>query len=85
MSERASSIPRELQIAPAPHQSRGRARAFEPLTTLPTSLLLDSTDRICRRHIGLPPLPSSATDLKAATRAVFGAEIAALLAHHAGG
>jgi thiol-disulfide isomerase/thioredoxin len=56
------------------------AHALGVRTALPMSVLIGRDGRACVKHVGLPPLPSSARDIRAATRAVFAAEIDALLA-----
>jgi thiol-disulfide isomerase/thioredoxin len=54
-------------------------QAFGVQSSLPTSLLIARDGRVCRKHIGLPPLPQGVTDIKAAARDVFAAEIGQLI------
>jgi thiol-disulfide isomerase/thioredoxin len=54
-------------------------QAFGVRDNLPTSLIIARDGRVCWKHIGLPPLPAGMTDIKAATRDVFAAEIGQLI------
>ena len=54
-------------------------QAFGVRDSLPTSLIIARDGRVCWKHIGLPPLPPGMTDIKAATRDVFAAEIGQLI------
>jgi thiol-disulfide isomerase/thioredoxin len=54
-------------------------RAFGPFTDLPTSYLIARDGRMCRKHLGLPPVPNGTTDFKAAAEAVFDRELGQLL------
>jgi thiol-disulfide isomerase/thioredoxin len=53
--------------------------AFGPFTDLPMSYLIARDGRVCRKHIGLPPVPKGTSDFKAAAQAVFDRELRQVL------
>jgi thiol-disulfide isomerase/thioredoxin len=53
--------------------------AYGPFTDLPISYLIARDGRVCRKHIGLPPLPKGTSDFKAAVQAVFDRELRQVL------
>jgi thiol-disulfide isomerase/thioredoxin len=55
-------------------------QAFGPFTDLPMSYLIARDGRVCRKHVGLPPVPKGTTDFKAAAQAVFDRELRQILA-----
>jgi|SRR5579864_922782 len=54
-------------------------QAFGPFADLPMSYLIARDGRVCRKHIGLPPVPNGTTDYKAAAQAVFDRELRQIL------
>jgi thiol-disulfide isomerase/thioredoxin len=53
--------------------------AFGPLFALPTSLVIARDGRICARHIGLPEMPQKKDPSVEDVKAVFAAQVKALL------
>src|SRR5579864_5800123 len=58
-------------------------QAFGPFADLPMSYLIARDGRVCRKHIGLPPVPMGTTDFKAAVQAVFDHALRQILGLHA--
>jgi thiol-disulfide isomerase/thioredoxin len=58
-------------------------QAFGPFAELPLSYLIAPDGRVCRKHIGLPPVAKGTTDFKAAAQAVFERELRQMLGFRA--